>query len=70
MAAFSSADDGGVRHGRDRRHTLRLPGKASLAEELVRSENCDDGFLALLRNDGDLHLALLDIEHRIADLPL
>src|ERR1700686_767801 len=64
------ADNAGVRHGRDRRDTLQLPGKTSLAEELLHSEDCDDGFLALLRNDGDLRLALLDIEDRIANLPL
>ena len=59
-----------VRHGRDRRYTLRLPGKTSFAEEFVRSQDRDDGFFALLGNDGDLHLALLDIEDRIANLPL
>src|SRR5580704_11262255 len=64
------ADDDGVRHGRDRRHTLHLPGKTSLAEEFVRVQDCDDGFFALLRNDGDLHLALLDIEHRVANFAL
>ena len=64
------ADNDGVRHGRDRRHPLHLPGKTSLAEEFVRSQDCDDGFFALLGNDGDLHLALLDIEDRIASVAL
>src|SRR5580700_10749567 len=64
------ADDDGVRHGRDRRHPLHLSAKTSLAEEFLRSQDCDDGFFALLRNDGDLHLALPDIEDRIANLPL
>ncbi len=62
---FQSHDDG-FRHGRDRRDTLRLPGKTCLAEELVRTENCDNRFLAVLGNDGELHLAFLDVEHRIA----
>jgi hypothetical protein len=42
----------------------------SFTEELVRTQNCDDGFLALLRNDGDLHLAFLDIEDRIRGVSL
>jgi hypothetical protein len=33
-----------------------VAGKASFTEEVVCSMNCDDGFLALLRNDSDLHL--------------
>src|ERR1700730_9394880 len=51
---FFQPHDDGVRH-RDRRYALRLPGKPSFTEELVRFMNCDDCFLALLRNDGDLH---------------
>jgi hypothetical protein len=50
---------------RGRRYALRLPGQTSFAEEFVRSKNCDNRFLALLRNDGNLHLAFLDIEDRI-----
>src|ERR1700730_6812546 len=57
---FLQACDDGFRHSRDRRYALRLPGKTSFTEEFVRSKNCDDGFLALLRNDGDLHLAFLE----------
>ena len=62
--------DNGVRHGRDRRDALRLPGKTSLAEEFVRSKDGDDGFLALLGNDGELHLALLDVKDRIRSVAL
>ena len=29
------------------------------------AQDCDDGFLALLRKDGNLHLAFLDVEDRI-----
>ena len=37
------------RNRRDRRDPLRLPGKTSFTEEIVRSEHCNDGFLALLQ---------------------
>ena len=66
---LQSRDDG-IRHGRDRRYALRLPGKTSLAEEIVGTENCDDRFLALLGNDGELRLAFLDVEDRIARVAL
>ena len=66
---FFQAHDDGVGHRRDRRYAPRLPGKTSFPEEIVRSKHCDDGFLALLRNDGDLHLASLDIEDRIRGSP-
>ena len=67
---FLQPHDDGFRHRRGRRHAQRLPGEASFAEEFVRSENCDDGFLALLGNDGDLHLAFLDVEDRIRRVAL
>jgi len=54
----------------DRRYALHLPGQTSFTEELVRTQNCDDGFLTLLRNDGDLHLAFLDVEDRIRRVSL
>ena len=49
---FFQAHDDGVHHRQDRRYPLRLPGKTSFTEEIVRSKHCDDRFLALLRNDG------------------
>src|SRR5579862_856037 len=67
---FLQPRDDGVRHGRDCRDTPRLPGKTSLAEELVRSKNGDDGFLALLGNNGELHFALLDVKDRICRVSL
>src|ERR1700737_3070293 len=67
---FFQAYDDGVRHRRDRRYALRLPGKTSFTEELVRSKNCDDCFLALLRNDGDLPLASLAVEDPIRRVSL
>jgi hypothetical protein len=45
---FYSHDDG-VRHRGDRRYALRLPGKTSFTEELVRSKHCEDCFPALKR---------------------
>jgi hypothetical protein len=53
-----------------RRYTQRLAGKTSFTEEVVRSMNCNDRFLALLRNDGDLHLAVLEVEDRIGRVSL
>jgi Beta-lactamase len=67
---FFQSDDDGFRHCRDRRYPQSLSGQTSFTEEVVRSKNCDDGFLALLRNDGDLHLAFLDIEDRIRRVSL
>src|SRR6202040_2911305 len=59
---FFQAHDDGVHHRQDRRYAPHLPGKTSFTEEIVRSKHCDDGFLALLRNNGDLHLAALDVD--------
>src|ERR1700731_4798266 len=67
---FFQGHDDGVHYRRDRRYAPRLPGKTSFTEELVRSKYCDDGFLALLRNHGDLHLAALDVEDRIRGVSL
>src|ERR1700730_15148934 len=47
-----------------------LPGKTSFTEKFVRSKNCNDCFLALLRNDSGLHLAFLDVEDRIRRVSL
>jgi hypothetical protein len=70
MAAFSSWTMTESVIAATRRYSLRLPGQTSLAKEFVRSKNCDDGFPALLRNDGDLHLAFLDVEDRIRRVSL
>ena len=53
----------------DCRDSPHLASKTSFTEEVVRSENCDDCFLALLRNDSDLHLAFLDVEDCITSVP-
>src|SRR4249919_682648 len=44
---FLQPHDDRVRHCRDRRNAPRLSGQAHLSEEIVRSENRDDCFLAL-----------------------
>src|ERR1700716_2797209 len=46
--------------------TIQTP----LAKKVTRSQNCDHRFLALLGNDGELDLALLNIKDRISDLAL
>ena len=46
------------------------PGKTSLAEEIVGTKNRNDRFPALLGNDGELGLAFLDVEDRVASIPL
>src|ERR1700694_4101093 len=40
------------------------------AEKMPGSEDCNDRFLALLGNDSELDLALLDIKNRVRDLSL
>ena len=67
---FFQPHDDRVRDRLDRRYPPRLPSKTSFTEKIVRSKHCDDGFLALLRNDGDLHLAALDVEDRIRGVSL
>src|SRR5271166_2662653 len=53
------------RHCRGCRWAPQLPGQASFAAEFVRSQDCDDGFFALLGNNGDFDLAIPDIENCI-----
>ena len=65
MAPFSSPHDLAFRHCRSCRYAPRLAGQATFAAELVRPQNCDDGFLPLLGNNGDLDLAFLDVEDGI-----
>jgi hypothetical protein len=67
---FLQSHDDGVRHGRDRRYALHLPHQTSFTKEIIRSKKCDDGFLALFRNDGDLNFAFLDVEDRIRGVSL
>ena len=67
---FFQPHDDGVRHSRGCRYAQRLPGKTTFTKEVVHSKNCDDRFLASLRNDGDLHLAFLDVKDRVRRVSL
>ena len=44
--------------------------KAALAEELAGFQDRNHGFLALLRQHGELDPAFLDVEYRIGDVTL
>ena len=44
--------------------------QACFAKKLTRSEDCNDGFLALLGNNSEFYLALPDVKNSIRDLPL
>src|SRR6201999_4310285 len=42
------------------RHALGLPGQAAFAAKSSPVQDRDDGFLALVRNDGDFHASFLN----------
>ncbi len=44
--------------------------EAPFAKKMTGSQNCDDCFLALLGNDGELDLAALNVKNRVRDLSL
>ena len=44
--------------------------QTSFAKKMAGSQDCNDRFLALLRNDGELDLAFLDVKNRVRDLSL
>jgi hypothetical protein len=44
--------------------------QASFPEEVAGLEDGDDGLLALLGHDGELHSAILDVENRVGGLSL
>ncbi len=62
--------DDGVCHRHGRCHPVPLSGQTSFSEEIIRTKNCNDGFLTNLRNDGDLYLATLDVEDCIRRMSL
>src|SRR6266536_5620019 len=70
MAAFSSRVILAFHHRRDRRHAQGLRRQASFAKEITRSKDRNDCFFALLGNNGDLDLALLDVENSIRRISL
>src|ERR1700688_509358 len=67
---FVDSGDGGLNRRGCRRDMQRLAGQASLAKKFPAPQHGDHGFLALLGDDRDLHLALLDIENRIGPVSL
>src|SRR5258708_25284091 len=44
--------------------------QTSFTEKVTWSQDCNHRFLALLGNDGELDLALLDVKNRVRDLSL
>jgi hypothetical protein len=44
--------------------------QTSFAKKMTWSQDCNDCFLALLGNDGEFDLALLDVKNRVRDLSL
>src|SRR6266481_9632942 len=44
--------------------------QTSFAEKVAWSQDCNHRFLALLGNDGEFDLALLDVKNRVRDLSL
>src|ERR1700726_5360989 len=44
--------------------------QTSFTEKVAGSEDCNHRFLALLGNDSELDLALLDVKNRVRDLSL
>jgi hypothetical protein len=62
---FFQPHDDGFHDRPGRCYPVLLSGQTSFPEEIVCTQNCDDCFLALLRNDGDLHLAGPEEEDRI-----
>src|SRR5205807_9657410 len=44
--------------------------QTSFAKKMTWSQDCNDRFLALLGNDGEFDLALLDVKNRVRDLSL
>jgi len=47
-----------------------VPIQAPFAKKTARPQDCDDRFLALLGDDGELELAFLEIKDRVRDIAL
>ena len=50
--------------------TQRMAVETSFAKKVSRPKDANDRLLALLRNDGELDLALLDVEDRVPSVTL
>ena len=53
-----------------RRDAQRMAIETSFAKKVTGFQDCNHRFLALLGNDSELDLALLDVENCVRDLPL
>src|SRR3954453_21278816 len=62
--------DRGIGYRGDGRNAQRLPGEASLAEEVPRTENGHHGFLTVTGERGDFDLSFLNVEERIGSIAL
>ena len=67
---FLQPHDHAFHHCRRRSNAQWLPGQAPLAAEIASSKDRNDCFFALLGNDGDFDLALLNVENSIRRLSL
>jgi hypothetical protein len=66
---FGDARNQGLLDGRSCCDPQRMAIETSFAKKVSRFQNTYDCFLALLGNDGELDLALLDVKNRVASLP-
>src|SRR5229473_5836256 len=69
MVAFSTSNHALIHRPRccdAQRMAIQTP----FAKKMTGSQDCDDRFLALLGNDRELDLALLDVKNRVRDLSL
>jgi hypothetical protein len=55
---------------RDIADAQRMAIQTSFAKKVTWSQDCNHRFLALLGNDGEFDLALLDVKDRVRDLSL
>src|SRR5207244_2276401 len=62
---FLESKDGALRHRGRRGHAKRLPREATFTKKIPAPQDCDDRFLPTRGEDRQLHLALLNVKHRV-----
>jgi hypothetical protein len=62
---FSSELWTAFHHRRRHRQSADLSGQTSLTEKLIRAEDRNHGFLALIGKNDDLYVAFYDITNRV-----
>jgi hypothetical protein len=67
---FFNAYKSGIFRGSRRGHAHQLPCQTPFPEKAALLQDCDNSLFALLRDDGELDQALLDIEYGIRRIPL